>query len=471
MAWIAALTLSLITFLIRFWPRVRLLKYGDDTWFHLLIADVYRKEKALPRKYPHFIPPSDSDYPPGFSMLLSLLNKQWLDRWERYLAPAMEGVTSAAIFGFAFWLTHSLWVASFAALLYALTPAVAFQAASLNPRLVGYFLHLLTGLCLVWGGNEFHWAVFGIVILLGALILYTHKMTAQAWIALVLGYALLQGVWAYVWGIPLALILACGLSKGHYLKVLRGHIKLVRMHLRSLLDPAMQVYSADTRKQALIKGGIWAGLLLFFSAAIPDKSPALWALFAWAWSLFAAFALTSFVRPLRCLGEGYRYLEYGMAPWVILWGISLLQPGPFRLILGAAAILYIGLGWIQIRRNCEVHRNHYPNIVDEDRMTVYQFMNGLAKEGGVLCCPSGMSYATAYFTRFQVLWMPNSGWEQVPWLFPQITPNPSLPFSGIVSQYGIRYILHHQNFCKPAQLKLTNAEVLIHKGPYRLLKV
>src|SRR5271157_4044702 len=130
-----AVAIGLISFCLQIWPRIKNRYFGIDTWRFALLADYIRKNKKLPDSIPEkYIVPGSVDNPPVLPLILSLFNKEWLDRNQGFISPAFDLLHSLTVFGMGYIAIGNAAGGYIAQIIYALTPVVPLEASNLSLR-------------------------------------------------------------------------------------------------------------------------------------------------------------------------------------------------------------------------------------------------------------------------------------------------------------------------------------------------
>src|SRR6185369_11773661 len=139
-----ALPFALIAFLFEAYPRFINRYCGVDIWTHLLYLQEYRKQKGIPKKIEKgFLVPGIYDYPPAFITIISKFPIKYVEKYEFLFSPIFDSLNIVLIFFFAYFLTHSFFIAFLTQILYILTPIIVLENSSATPRSLGYSLFMI----------------------------------------------------------------------------------------------------------------------------------------------------------------------------------------------------------------------------------------------------------------------------------------------------------------------------------------
>ena len=206
---------------------------GKDSFYHLIIAKYIRKEKKLPGTINAFVYKENYDYPPLLHIILSLFNEKY-DQKLQFTTPIFDIVTGIVIFG-CFYYLFNYSVALLILIIYILTPITLDNSISLSPRGIAntFFVGSLLSLLLYLTSNNLIFLL--LAIFLASLVYITHRLTTQAlWFVLISLTIFLQSIYPLL-VLILAIILAIILTKGFYIKSLKGHFTFIRLMYKSVI--------------------------------------------------------------------------------------------------------------------------------------------------------------------------------------------------------------------------------------------
>ncbi len=468
----------LIVFVVRAAFRLRHPRaIGSDAWFHLHASEEISKHKhRMPRTLKGFIIISPFDYPPLVHWELSFISRRSRERLEPFYGSVVDTVQVGALFLFALYLTGKYEIAFISGILFAFYPIllkVDGRVFSLSPRPVGELsssLSVIFALLFVWFGN-----ILSLVLamLFLSFVLLSSKFGTQAvfFIYVIMAILLLNPY--------LLLILAGGfvfaviMSKGHYAKVLSGHIRHSNFYRRSIVHKhswtkqvtGLRRTRPHFHEEELGPKAIAVTLLrnpVIFSLS---HSPLILVLFLLLLLDFGVFVedvfnlgllvwvLASFIpvlvvslRQLRYLGEAERYLEYGTIPLCVLVPSVLYIMGsvPMWILLFLLFVYSMALVWINYRMSVKefVERPGDPTDLDE----MLRRLNELPS-GRVLPIPITSGFVVAYMTNHQALYwggnVPSENFSSsdFDFIFKDEFPFPTNNLGSLTSKYGLTHIL------------------------------
>ena len=461
-------------------------KIGQDTWVHLLVADIIRGKRELPEKIEYFIFEGSYGYPPVFQILLSFIPAKALERFAWIVSPIIEAGHIILIYFICIYITHSPEVAVLAMFLYAIQPELVIESSSLTSRSIGslmYTVSIVSIILFVITGNAFF---FLPCVVSGVILLYSHKHSTQALFFTLLGFTLLERNFVFISTAILIFGIAF-LSPWYRKKILPEHWAILRFW-KKRTDMAYQVGIThqinDREKNSLLNFSrsktihtlrfIGSNMWIFFIVSliiifnIPQTQPEVLFL-EWALILFICAFLISYMVSLKFLGEGLRYLEYSAVPTVILAAFYFEQYHNNSLVT-LAFIIIIVISLMEIFTGLFFWVRKYIRISPGDGVLKICTYLRSVPHANVMCLPLDMSFMIAYFTRKKVFFAFSShAYEKA---FPAIMGDPrTKPLRTLIDKYSIDYILADSAFYLPEELNLGIVEKIMEEEGYYLLQV
>lgn len=464
---------------------------GVDHWFWKGYIQEYRRNRRFPPVLPQYVLDEAQWYPPAFPLLMAALPTAIFERYSSQIAILIDLARMVLLLAVASWQTDGNWtVILIAGAVYATTPIQISYNVQLNPRGVGAIMldALLMGL--LWirqaGPPSAHVAV----LLLGGLILLTHKMTTQLLWFLLLGTAAIYRRWEILLLIPATIAVAIVISRGFYINVLRAHWDIVSFWARNWrwigADPIREspIYGNGRyeRPKKLHKSGMrgvlwhcfilfgfnpaaWISCLLIYERLFVESAMLIYPTPILVWVLLTcAFAcLTAFVPVLKCIGPGYLYVYNTSLLVSLVLGLTFeFTKAPqlsTTLIMLAMGLNLVGVAlyYRQVLRDKRTR-------VDDDLKTMLGELRDLPR-GVVMCIPSHWSEVVAYKTGQAVLWGAHGyGFRRLEPTWPRLL----LPIREIVRRYGVRYLLTMDEMVVPVFEADLQPATEIRHGEYRL---
>ncbi len=494
-------------YVLESWPRWSVRYFGIDTWRHLMVADIIRREKRLPKAIPDkYILPEESDYPPLFRVLLALMPKKFLEEWQGFISPAFDFIHSLFLYFFVYHFTQSIPIAVIAQIAYVVNPLVVMENSNLTTRPIASMLFSFAFVALLayttFGGVG---TLILSVVLLTILIL-THRFALQALLALALSFTLFQRDWIYLAVLAASILLAGVVTKGFYFKVLWGHIQMLNWwrlnihnryahQVRGLMKKGEKSPDIVFRLYQFVLGLPPVAVLAAIPCVIFAALTVLWYYFGWVLSDFSRMGLPSslfesiglwaltllvvgiFIRSFKFVewaGEGERYMEFGAFPTGILtalfvWNIYRAWPSAWVFVLFSAFILFSGLLPALFLQK-KVIVDSKDRSIGQDLRNCFHFVNTLPK-GSVRMAtiPLGLADSMMYFTHATVFSTDSSlaHYNHYSDFFPVIRK----PLNEIFEKYQVNTLLLNQNYARLEELPLQGAKEIFKSGPYSLYRV
>jgi hypothetical protein len=437
---------------------------GVDHWFWLSYVNALKRDRVFPPVISKYILDEKQWYPPLFGLLLSRLPNIIIDRWSPHVAIAVDIVRMLLLVAVASWQSEGdLSVILIAALLYATIPIQISYNIQLNPRgLAAIMFDLLLILVLLIIVKQANPVVWFFVILLGALILLTHKMTTQIMVLATFVTAAIYKNPFLLFLVPAWFLAAIVLSRGFYLKVLVAHVEIVKFWNRNwkwvgadvLRESPLYGDGRHERPKKLhktgLKGLFWYAFILFgFNPAawiacilvyerIFLSSPILiyptplllWLLIPCLWA-----TLTSVLNPLKCFGAGYLYMYNTSLISSLVIALTYRysrDPSLSSYLLAVSLILNlagVALYFVQFLRDKRTR-------VDKGLDVMLDRLRKLP-HGVVMCLPANWCEVVAYKTSHYVLWGGHGlGFTKLEPTWPRLL----IPIKEVLSTYNVKYI-------------------------------
>ena len=226
-----------LSFFLQSYPRFFNKLFGVDVWTRLLETDHIRKNHhRIPRKKlaEQFIVDGFFDYPPIFPTLMSYIPKKTIVKIQGFVAPFIDSLQVVLVYFVALYLTNNPALAVVAQIMYTLTPMIAIENSYLTPRSLGYLNFSVATLPLLLFYFNGNWAFYATGVFFTMLLFLTHRFAAQSFffIAIFFTFYLNTGIFmqSFVLGFGLAVLV----TKGYYLRVLKGHLFNIYFWVKNL---------------------------------------------------------------------------------------------------------------------------------------------------------------------------------------------------------------------------------------------
>jgi len=462
---------------------------GADTWFHLHVADCIRETGRIPRRLERFTPTGVYDYPPGLAWLLSRFAKDVAQAWQWLVSPAADAAQAALTLAIAWYLWRNAAAAVAAGFIYAISPLVMAQSLELTPRALGSLLLAGAVSLAIIASQAGHTAAivaFAGAVVCAGLLLMTHRMGTQALLFVAAGIAA-AGNLAVLASLAAAVAITMLMTRGRYVTILGGHLAELRFWFRNLhrrddnrpLKLLSQAAEAARPRRGLLRRSAAQAYSLVrhlpFVLVFAYGSWRFWAIaplsrpfVIWVATAYAAFLVTTHIRALKFLGQGYRYLTYAALPVAAISGGALFAAPkgwpPVHVYAAAGLALAISLrevygwyGWAE---------RHATETLNPALMSVLDCLREQS-EDGVVCVPFGLANSVAYFTGKRVLRHgAAAALPQVEFFYPLVQE----PLDSVVARVGASWLLADVRSFPPGFV-VTCGEVAFEQHPYRLFRV
>lgn len=495
------LIISFLSFALQVWPRLTNRYFGIDTWRHLMYAEYIRKHKKLPTSITdRYLINSPFGYPPVILIFLALFPKQFSVRYQFIFSPLFDFVHNYLIFLATFFFTNNLLAAIIAQTIAALTPITVIEASNLNTRALSYLFFTLSffSLLIFTITNNYIWLSIAFIML--CVLFFTHRLSIQMYLFIAMGFSIIEKTPFYVLFFLSAFLVTFVFGGKTYKAIFHDHIGILNFWRKNYTlrfahqfrgvpknndyyDFVQKIYllSAKNPLIYILGNNPWImtfALLLiaqyfnFFSYSLEiAQYPILTKLISWSLlSLLAAILTLSFKR-LNFLGEGHRYLEYGIFPLSITFGIfSIYFLNSFGLIsvsvfLFSSIILLSSIIYIQ-KKTILKDRTR---TITKGLWNTIDYLNKTDGENvRLIVFPFTLCDALVYFLKGRVL-ATDSGGGLI--LLRDVFPIIRIPLAEIISKYNLNYILFDENYVTLKELKLKEYEIVIREDNYCLLKV
>jgi hypothetical protein len=305
------------SFVLRALPSIRKQEFGNDAYYHLLVARSIRAHRRFPEKDTGMAPDGPRGYPPFFHLLLIPFAGRFEKLAKRAVSPSIDAITIAIVFLFSdsIGISEPIWPT----LIFAFSPICVLQSTSLNPRPLSCLILAVSMLSIFW-----YWSTEAVLALVVALVFeslmfLTHKMGVQALVAAHIAASVVIALDDLPTGLlaaavlPGAFLVAIGLTRGAYLRTtLKDHIGFIRVHIRhgdyrtgrKGLPSPMELLKSDPISYAAPVAGLYL---------LVDGGSSMELEFLVAWAL-GVVILTQF----WMLGDSWRHLAFGNIPSSII---------------------------------------------------------------------------------------------------------------------------------------------------------
>lgn len=497
MEYAIALLIPLVNFILQSYPRIFNKLFGVDVWTRLLETDHIRKNgHKIPQQKlaGQFIIDGYFDYPPIFPTLLSFLSKKALLNIQGFIAPFIDSLQVILVYFIAFIITGNMYLSLLAQTMYMITPMIALENSYLTPRALGYLnfsLAVIPLLFFLQNGNPW---LYIVGVFFTTLLFLTHRFAIQSFLFITIFFTFFLNTAVFMQSFLLGFALAVLLTKGYYLRVLKGHLFNIYFWIKNLDYRFAHQVRGVVKKSSQTDwvGKVYTFLSVFSPIAVFGLNP--WSLSGFAviiaaiyhwivippilylfavWILFFYFfgVVVLKVKYLMPIGEGQRYMEMATVPASVLSAyiyFELLKT-PYSTIATILLILLLSFNlalilFIQIKGVIK-DRNR---SITGDLMNVFNYINKQKDPVRIVCVPHQNTTMTIYHTKAQVLVnADNPGLMRVQEVYPMLT----MPLQDLAKKYNLTHALVKESFVTLKELKLSDKDVVYASGDVKLIKI
>ena len=502
--YIAAVGIAALGFLFQAYPRLLSPYFGIDVWRYLMLADRIRQHRRLPRSIPDkYVLDGPSDYPPVLMILMALFPQKVLEKYQGLIAPFVDILNSLLLFAVTYTLTGNPTIGWVAQSVYAITPMIVIENSSLTPRGLGLLMFSVSFLSILFYTTTGWIAYLVGAVVFGGLLLLTHKLSTQAFALTLICFTLLEANPVYFVVLIGAFLCAMVVSRGFYLTVLQGHIAILKYWHANIEDR----YSHQIRGRPTSYGENpdLVGRILYVISRYPilsfitgnpfylfialtwflnnrglaqisflgGHSQIFSKLILWAVVCFGVGAAVAHIKPLRFIGEGVRYLEYGALPTSLVTAIVIHDLVFVRVRFWFLILLLLTVAAC-IGEILYLHRK----IVTKDRnrtltpelMRVINFLNAKPEVADVRIAtiPLGLADPVMYFTPCKVFSTDSAvaHLEHYSYYFPVLRK----PLAEVLDQHRLNHVLINEDYVTLPELGLREEQVIMRSGSFCLLR-
>jgi hypothetical protein len=295
-------------------PAIILKTSGIDVWRWLLYAEITKKNNHLPPKYINsYIINARYSYPPLFHIILSFIPSQLINKYSHFIAPLISAFENLLITYFIYFLSGDLFLSLISTILYVSTSSNIIENTSLNTRNFGQFLFCLFYICLYYYSLNFIISYFLIVLTI-VIILLSHRFTTQVITFIIIAFSIYHKDLFILFLLILSIILTIFLTKGFYLIILKAHINQVSTYVILYFKNKNSVTINYKSLLSIFSRNLFIFLFFYLNFSKNENLT-----FVFENNDFLVFTIyfiiiisiiTTYVKPLRSIGEGYRYIGY-----------------------------------------------------------------------------------------------------------------------------------------------------------------
>lgn len=488
---IISVIIPILAFFFEIYPRLINRKIGVDIWTHLLYLKEYKRQKGIPNQISNgFIITGGYDYPPMFITLLSRFSIKTVERYEFLFSPLFDFLHIIAIFFITLAITGDIVTSLLTQVLYTLTPIIILENSSATPRSLGYLLFTFLFFSIfnyTNTGSEFYLLL---ALLLGSLILLTHRFTTQGFLIFSVVFTLFEKDPAYIAIFAGSFLGAVILSKGFYLKVLSGHIGNLKFWYKNIefrffhqikgdyrshknTDFVFKIYNqfinippvvlAVTNPWILL---VFLSMIFYFPSDLLLQRLLLWIMISYTLAL-----ITIWIKKLRFLGEGQRYLELSAFPAALLASRFILEHkvDSFSVVIYGLAVA-VGISsfvTIVVIQRKAIIKDRLRTLTPALE-SMFLFIKKMKKKPRILCIPHQITTNTIFHTGAQVFVNANyRDIEKISDAYPYF----KVPIKGFMKKHSLDLILLNEEYASISDLRIRGYKELKRFGNIVLLSI
>jgi hypothetical protein len=476
-------------FVLRLGPIWRTRHQGCDAYYFLLCAESFRDKRRLPIILPklYMMESEEQWYPPLFSVLCSLIPKGWLER--NYWLPnhLFDAIPLLLLFTWASF-NYGLGLGITAAVAYAGAGPLVVEYRGLNSRAMAAILFVAYMFSSFYA-SQGSWTAFIFTVIFGVFLLYTHKLSVQLLLFLVLFMALVQLETAWLWPLVTAYGVALVIGRGLFIKILRAHADIVAFWNRNWRWlGAHQVRQSPVYGDGKVDTSVYAGgssdlmirnakqllhhnyfiiMVLWALPSLPTSTLFERFLMLWVFGTYVWASATLFLPHLRCLGYGTQYVKYAYLPSVMITvGILARAANPVPWVVAVICLaLTIRYYFVMAGPLWRGDPEGTGLITPELNLMIERIRS--MSSARVLCIPLHLSDTVAYYARSPVLWGTHGyGFHRIEPLFPVFLR----PIGDFVRDYSLTHLLLDRRYATLEELHLPSDEVVEEIGDFILFR-
>lgn len=483
--------LPVIAFIFEAYPRFINRTCGVDIWTHLLYLKEFKKNNKIPGHIGgKFLVSGNYDYPPAFILIMSRFPLHFVEKYEFLFSPFFDSIHVFLIYIISYHLSGSIFFSLLVQAIYVTTPIVVVENSSATPRSLGYTLFTITFVSLFIYQNNSNLIYLYLAIISGTLIFLSHRFTTQGFLFFSLIFGLIFNTFIYIKVFALSFVLAVVLSRGFYVRVLKGHLGNLRFWYQNIefrfyhqikgklkkdkgSDFVLKMYNRFLRFPPfiLLITNPWATVWVYFAVTDLPKDELGIRFFWWLVISYILAVITIWIPKLRFLGEGQRYFELAAFPAAFL-SVKILFQLFFEKSIFIIPIVYLiiiilsVLTIIVIQRKAIINdnlRSLTPNLIK-----MFDYLKSLKLKPKLLCFPQQITTNTIYHTDCPVF--VNADYANMGKIS-DVYPYLKKPVKDVLRKNNLDLILLNENFALIKDLKIKNYKVIKKVGEYVLLKL
>lgn len=445
--------------------------FSPDEFTHLGIIQSIKKNKGLPEIFDNFL--IDKRYRLPFAYpflmhyLLSFLSLEWVTKNRKEISIFLDSLNIILLGVFSFFITQQMFPSVLVVVIYVLLPYAFNDSVYFTPRPLCFLLVNLVLLLIA----SFHLVSLAVYIplilitgILASSIFFLHKFSTQALLVCLVSLFLFLPEYRVEMLYLLSIIFFVLICSWKY------YGKIFKEHIGCIIKSYHYIGKVDSKRliALLATSAPFAGLSFFYL-----NNPDFFVNFSvnrifsvWALSFgFIAYAAI-FIKPLRSIGEGERYIVHSAVPISFLMGYFLANNySVINLLLVVISIFSVfGLTVVTFRM---VLRGKY--ILNDEICELCTRIKKLPKSNvWVKSREPSLICAVMHLAQKNVVNCLNiTFFDSHPEVFSKLENKPI----ETIQEYGINYILLDRATLKNQNNIIKNYEVIIEVGEYCVSEV
>ncbi len=502
MKFLLGFIIPILSYFFQVYPRIFNRYFGIDVWKRMIEADIIRKNKHhIPKGVVQngFIIEGYFDYPPVFPWLLSFIPKKILLQIQGFIAPIFDCIQNYLVFLITLQLSNRVDIALIAQVIYFSTPIAALENSYLTPRSLGYLNFTLAFYPILMYQQTHALPYLYLGYIFTTLIFFSHRFPTQALLFISIFFTIIDRDLIYLSNYLVAFITAIIISRGYYLKVLKGHLTLIYFWILNYkFRFAHQIrgnFSNDKSNKmdfvsfiyyllstftpiSLIATNIWLCAPIAYVIdkyaklnLIPIDNPLFLKMSLWVVFFYILSTVVLSIKYFIPIGEGQRYLEMALVPTSILAAmiLSAFLNTPYKT---TAIIIYLSILIINILLT--IYAQWKGVITDKSRSLtkelpgIFSYLNQLKYRPRIICVPHAMNLIFLYNTKVDALVdIEVSGLLQLQEVFPILRTS----IKDLAKKYDLNLLILKKSYANAEELKIPVRRLLKDVGDIQIYNV
>lgn len=491
-----AVILPFFSFLLQSYPRIFNRYFGVDVWTRLLeIEHVKKASHRIPREIKKgFIIQGHFDYPIIFPLIFSFFSKKILLKIQGFVSPFFDALQNILVYIISYQLTGNIAISLLSQFLYSSIPIIPIENSYLTPRSLGYLNFTLAFYPLMMFHINHDLSSLLIGFLFSTILFLVHRFALQSLLFISLFFTIVDVSPFYILSFILSLTTATVITKGYYLRVLKGHLYNIFFWVKNYkFRFAHQIYGNAKPKQRdlivkiypllstlspllIIATNVWilsAFIYLYIHIfQIPDfpKNIVFLKMSIWVLFFYIIGSIILRVKKLIPIGEGQRYLEMTSVPSAILssvifyyafliWGFPVILLIVLLALSNIILILFVQIKGIIKDKN---------RSLTKELANMYAYINKLPGTPRIICIPHQITTMTVYNTKADVLVnADNKGLMRIMDIYPVLKK----PIARLKQEYNLNYVLLRESFAHLKDINLQKSKIQFRSGEIVLIRL